>query len=156
MRRLCKTRVLAAALLVTCWSNWSAAQEPTGHADVARVRVTGEPGHYRFIVTLRSPDESCERYANWWEVLRPDGSLVYRRILMHSHPDEQPFTRHGGPVAVEADEIVMVRGHLHPRGYGGAVFRGSVSAGFERWDDVPVDFGANLDTSPPLPKECWH
>lgn len=51
---------------------------------------------------MRSPDRDCGLYADWWEVVGEDGRLLYRRILMHSHPDEQPFTRPGGPVAIAA------------------------------------------------------
>lgn len=134
----------------------AAADEPPERADVVAVRVDGRPGSYRFAVTLRSPDRDCSRYASWWEIVREDGSLVYRRVLMHSHPDEQPFTRGGGPVRVQPDETLIVRAHLHPAGYGGVAFRGSVSAGFARWDDAPDDFAGDLAQSPPLPSECWR
>ncbi len=116
--------------------------------------MRGRPGAYRFRVTLKSPDEGCNRYADWWEVIRTDGSLAFRRILRHSHPTEQPFTRGGGPVAVERDEIVAVRGHMHPSGYGGAVFRGSVAAGFSRWVYIPENHAANLEELPPQPRGC--
>ena len=57
-------------------------------ADVTSVRVSGEPNAYTFAVTVRSPDTGCDRYANWWEVVAEDESLVYRRILrpMLDHP----------------------------------------------------------------------
>ena len=125
-------------------------------ADVVAVKARGQSGAYQFAVTLRSPDESCEQYANWWEVVREDGSLAYRRILRHSHPTEQPFTRPGGPVPVKRDEVVVIRGHLHPAGYGGVAFRGSVAGGFARWEDGPVDFAAGLDEKKPLPSGCLH
>jgi hypothetical protein len=48
-------------------------------ADVTAVRVSGAPGAYTFSVTLSSPDTGCDQYADWWEVITPDGELVYRR-----------------------------------------------------------------------------
>ena len=81
----------------------------TSFANVLSVQVTGNPGAYQFAVEIASPDTGCEQYADWWEVVSQDGQLLYRRILLHSHVDEQPFTRSGGPVEVAADELVYVR-----------------------------------------------
>jgi len=130
------------------------AAEP--RADVVRVQARGPAGAYELAVSVRSPDRDCGLYADWWEVVSEDGRLLYRRILMHSHPDEQPFTRPGGPVPISPDATVVVRAHLVPTGYGGAVMRGSVARGFAPWPDVPPGFAAGLATQPPLPKECWR
>ncbi|MDJ0869913.1 MAG: hypothetical protein QNK03_27725 [Myxococcota bacterium] len=146
----------AFALALAIVGTAHAGRDEPGRADVLAVRASGEPGAYRFVVTVRSPDVDCDRYASWWEVVTPDGALRYRRILMHSHPNEQPFTRAGGPVAVAADEVVVVRAHLHPDGYGGAAFRGSVRDGFARWADAPADFAAGLASAEPQPESCWH
>jgi hypothetical protein len=134
-----------------------ASAAPSGaqpRADVLRVAATGKPGAYQLAVTVKSPDRSCDHYADWWEVVSPDGRLLFRRVLMHSHPDEQPFTRPGGPVAISAEEIVIVRAHFHPTGYGGAALRGSVAQGFAAWSELPADFAQNLAGEAPLPKEC--
>jgi len=80
-------------------------------ASVTNVTVTGSPGAYTFNVTIESSDLGCDQYADWWEVVRNDGSLAYRRILAHSHITEQPFTRSGGPVNVAENEFVTVRVH---------------------------------------------
>jgi len=69
-------------------------------ADVLSVEVTGSPNAYQFSVKIASPDTGCEQYADWWEVLSEDGQLLYRRILLHSHVNEQPFVRSGGPVNI--------------------------------------------------------
>jgi hypothetical protein len=149
MRRAC----------ATLWIVLAAAAPAAGagrFADAVAVAVSGSPGAYQFRVTLESPDQSCSRYASWWEVVRADGSLAYRRILEHSHPDEQPFTRAGGPVPVGPDETVVVRAFLHPDGYGGALLRGSVRSGFAPWLDAPRDFGAALATAAPQPERCLY
>lgn len=100
-----------------------------------------------------SPDTGCDRYADWWEVLDQDGALLYRRVLAHSHPDEQPFTRDGGPVPATAGQILWVRAHLHPDGYGANALKGSVQAGFTAAEPAP-GFAAALATTPPLPSSC--
>ncbi len=122
-------------------------------ADALKVNVTGKAENYTFSVTLESPDTGCDQYANWWEVITPGGDLVYRRILGHSHVNEQPFTRSGGPVHISGDQEVIIRAHMNNTGYGGKALRGSVKAGFK-----PValekDFARNLETEEPQPSGC--
>ena len=122
-------------------------------ADVLSVSTSGTPGAYQFTVTVRSPDTGCQQYADWWEVLSEDGRLLYRRVLLHSHVEEQPFTRSGGPVPIGPDTVVWVRAHLHPSGYGGGAMRGSVRLGF-RSAALAASFGAQLAQQPPLPGGC--
>ena len=121
--------------------------------DVLSVIVNGEQGAYNFSVTISSPDEGCSQYSDWWEVVSQDGELLYRRILLHSHVNEQPFTRSGGPVSIDADTIVLVRAHMHPTGYGGLVMEGSVESGFEQ-GEIGADFASELADTPPLPEGC--
>jgi len=122
-------------------------------ADVRAVSVSGEANAYRFSVEIESPDLGCEQYADWWEVLSVDGALLYRRILAHSHVDEQPFVRSGGPVPIAPDTVVWVRAHMHPGGYGGVAFKGSVAGGFQAADYAP-DFALDAAETPPLPDGC--
>jgi len=128
---------------------------PTGTplADVLSVTVSGEANNYRFAVEIRSPDTGCEQYADWWEVITEDGELIYRRILAHSHVDEQPFTRSGGPVPIGPESVVIVRAHMHPRGYGGTAMKGSVKDGFHPIRLGP-DVAVHLEKEPPLPSGC--
>lgn len=122
-------------------------------ADVIAVEVSGNRGAYEFIVTVMSNDLGCDQYADWWEVLTEDGRLVYRRVLAHSHAGEQPFTRSGGEVRVDAETTVWVRAHMHPHGYGGQAMTGSVRSGFR---SAPPNsaHGAALAKAPPLPSRC--
>lgn len=122
-------------------------------AHVTAVRVRGEPGAYEFEVEIKSPDVGCAQYADWWEVVDTNGKLLYRRILDHSHVDEQPFRRSGGPVPVAADTEVWVRAHMNTTGYGGTAFKGSPAAGFRRAALAP-SFAADLARQPPLPDRC--
>lgn len=122
-------------------------------ADVIAVTATGTPGSYTFSVTVKSPDSGCKQYADWWEVLSPGGRLLYRRVLLHSHTEEQPFTRRGGPVPVQRDEPVIVRAHLNTTGYGGIAFRGSIATGFKETKAV-FDFAAGIEDQEPQPPRC--
>lgn len=131
----------------------SAAEPSAGAAEVIGVSVQGDPGAYDFSVTLRSPDTGCSRYADWWEVLDEDGGLLYRRILAHSHVDEQPFTRSGGPVAAQPGQTVIVRAHMNDSGYGTVVMRGTPDASFET-QEIERSFGAAAEQQPPLPDGC--
>ena len=123
-------------------------------AEVLTASASGEPLAYTFRVTVRSPDTGCDQYADWWEVVTPEGSLVYRRVLGHSHVTEQPFTRTGGPVAIAADDEVIVRAHMNNHlGYGHVAVRGSPATGFAP-TEVSPDFAAELATEEPLPTGC--
>ena len=122
-------------------------------ADVISVAVSGNPGAYQFRVEISSPDEGCGQYADWWEVLSQDGELLYRRILTHSHVNEQPFTRSGGPVVVGVDEVVIVRAHMHPGGFGRQAMKGSAQTGFEEMT-LESGFAAGVDADPPQPEGC--
>jgi hypothetical protein len=123
-------------------------------ADVVTVATSGDAGSYQFSVTLKSPDSGCDRYADWWEVVTAEGELVYRRILAHSHVDEQPFTRSGGPVDVTPEDALFVRAHMSAGGYAGTAQRGTVADGFALALDVAPDFASQLALSPPLPDGC--
>lgn len=122
-------------------------------ADVIDVSFNGSDGRYTFQVEISSPDTGCSQYADWWEVVNEDGELVYRRILLHSHVDEQPFTRGGGPADISDETDVWIRAHMNNSGYGGQVFFGSVSSGFEAIDH-PEDFAMDLENDEPLPDDC--
>ncbi len=129
-------------------------QDPgDGDSDVVAVSANGSENNYTFSVTIMSPDKGCEQYADWWEVISEDGSLLYRRILAHSHVNEQPFKRSGGPVAVSASTTVWVRSHMNNTGYGGDMFKGSVEDGFTK-QTPPENFASSLEDQEPLPSGC--
>jgi uncharacterized protein (TIGR01244 family) len=123
-------------------------------ADVTAVKASDKDGAVHFSVTIKSADTGCKQYADWWEVLTPEGKLLYRRILGHSHKDEQPFERSGGPVPVKPDDTVIVRAHMNPAGYGGKAMRGSSADGFAEAPEVDANFAAALASEAPLPEGC--
>lgn len=127
--------------------------DSTKLADVISVDVSGSEGAYRLSVGISSPDTGCDQYADWWEVVSQEGELIYRRVLLHSHVEEQPFVRSGGPVAIAPDSMVIVRAHMNIDGYGGAAFQGSVESGFKETALKP-DFASDLADELPLPDGC--
>ncbi len=92
-----------------------------GQADVLKVEV--EPvagGRTRFDVTVHHDDEGWKHYANRWEVVAPDGTVLATRVLRHPHVDEQPFTRSLAGVVIPADvRRVTLRAHDLVHGLGG-------------------------------------
>lgn len=126
---------------------------PEGVAQVTEVSVSGAENQYTFQVTIASDDLGCQQYADWWEVIDANGTLLYRRILAHSHVNEQPFTRSGGPVTITQDTEVYVRAHMNTSGYGEAVFKGSVAGGFLA-ESLDATFAEDLEAEAPLPSGC--
>jgi hypothetical protein len=134
------------------------------YAHVVAVSVSGAAGQYTFSVSVESADIDCSQFADWWEVLSEDGMLLYRRILQHSHTDENgtsdqnapgnTFTREGGPVAIAEGQEVVVRAHMNSAGYNGTALRGSVAGGFAAAPDVGPDFAAAVETEEPQPEQC--
>ncbi|MEO1802147.1 MAG: hypothetical protein AAFR62_17305 [Cyanobacteria bacterium J06629_2] len=122
-------------------------------AKVVAVEATGTGSNYTLAVTISSPDTGCDRYADWWEVITPEGELLYRRVLLHSHVDEQPFTRTGGTVAVSPDQPLIVRVHMSDDGYSAIAQQGTVAAGFSEVQ-LPTDFASSLANDEPLPTNC--
>ncbi len=122
-------------------------------AKVVSITVTGEENEYLFSVGVNSPDTGCSQYADWWEVISEDGNLIYRRVLAHSHVNEQPFIRSGGPVTIKKDQKVYVRVHMNTSGYSNAIFAGDVLGGFIE-STLDKTFASQLASMQPLPDGC--
>lgn len=90
--------------------------------DVIGVEVTDNGnGTYRFDVTISSPYDSNDQYADAWRVLGPDGTEYGVRILTHPHANEQPFTRSLDGVEIPADVAeVTIEGRDLVNGWGGS------------------------------------
>lgn len=78
-------------------------------------------GTWTFAVTLSSPYDSAERYADAWRVLGPDGEVYGIRELTHDHAGEQPFTRSQSGIEIPPGvDRVVVEGRDQLSGWGGA------------------------------------
>ena len=93
-----------------------------GEADVVGVKIIKEgTGSYRFDVSVRHGDDGWKHYADKWDVMAPDGSILGTRVLVHPHENEQPFTRSLQGVEIpESVGQVSVRAHDSVHKYGGA------------------------------------
>ncbi len=120
---------------------------------VTAVTCTGGTGNYTLSVTISSPDTGCDQYADWWEVFTRDSTLIYRRILTHSHVDEQPFTRSGGPIDVGPDDFIFVRAHMNNLGYGTQVYSGTLAEDLTL-DTLAQNYASRLESAEPLPVDC--
>jgi hypothetical protein len=99
-----------------------------GNADVLHVRAEERSdGTWTFHVTVAHPDTGWEDYADGWDVVTPDGTVLkpnpdspFTRELLHPHVDEQPFTRSQTGIEIPAGvSVVRVRAHDIVDGYGG-------------------------------------
>jgi len=122
-------------------------------AKITAVSYTGEANNYTFNVTIASPDTGCDQYADWWEVFSEEGVLIARRILGHSHVNEQPFTRSKSGIDVGADDKIFIRAHMNNLGYGTTVFSGTIHNGLNT-SILEKSHANDLETTEPLPTDC--
>ena len=96
--------------------------DPGRFPDVIAVDLTstGADRVFDVAVTISSPYDSPERYADGWRVLDPEGNELGTHTLMHDHANEQPFTRtQRGLLIPEGVTQVTVEGRDQANGYGG-------------------------------------
>lgn len=145
MNRAASTLLLTCALvsLVGCSATptasspgeTAAAESPpaqasgSGHANSAKDRfpdivdasaTQGGDGTWTFEVTVSSPYDSPERYADGWRVTAGD-QVFGEKTLAHDHAAQQPFTRTQTGVEIPDDvSSVTVEGRDLSNGYGGS------------------------------------
>lgn len=129
--------VLALVLVMTaCSSGDDAVQTTSGldrFPDVIGVEVeVDSDGTYRFDVTISSPYDSPDRYADAWRVKNPNGTVYGVRELLHDHAGEQPFTRSLAGVEIpDGVERVVVEGRDLENGWGGKTLEVDLGAARE-------------------------
>ena len=91
-----------------------------GEADIVDVRAQKSDTGWSFDVTVRHDDKGWDHYADKWDIVAPDGTVLGSRVLAHPHEDEQPFTRFLSGVKIpETVQEVTIRAHDSVHGYGG-------------------------------------
>jgi hypothetical protein len=86
--------------------------------DVAAERL--DDGTWTFRVTISSPYDTPERYADGWRVVGPEGTVYGEHRLTHDHANEQPFTRTQRGVTIPDDVTeVTIEARDQRYGYGG-------------------------------------
>lgn len=89
--------------------------------DVIDVKVRARAGNsFDFDVTISSPYDTAQRYADAFRVNSESGQVLGERKLLHDHADEQPFTRDlYGVVVPTSIKRVTVQARDMKYGYGG-------------------------------------
>lgn len=100
-----------------------------GEADVLEVKIERvEDGYLNVSATVQHDDEGWEHYADRWEMLDMNGTLLDTRVLRHPH-SKIPFTRSILRARIpDNTEKIQVRAHDNIHGYGGKVIETAVPA----------------------------
>lgn len=103
-----------ASVLLTTAPGWA------GKADVVEVAARQvDAERWTFAVTVRHDDQDPAHWADWWRVRTVEGTELGRRVLLHSHVGEQPFTRDGEVRIPRGVQRVVVEAHDKVHGLGG-------------------------------------
>ncbi len=87
-------------------------------------------GTWTIEVTVSSPYDSPDQYADAWRVLDQDGNELGIRELAHDHASEQPFTRDlTGLVIPEDVKKISVEGRDSVNGWSGETYLLSLPQG---------------------------
>jgi len=91
-----------------------------GEADVVAAVARCQDRVCQVDATIRHADAGWQHYADHFRVLAPDGQELARRVLLHPHVEEQPFTRSQAGVVVPGGvSRLWVEAHDSVHGYGG-------------------------------------
>ena len=121
-----KVTILASVIVsMFYWTSYSMAQlEKTDvekYPDILSVKVQPRnDNHFDFDVTVSSPYDTQQRYADAFRVMSVEGAVFGERKLWHDHGDEQPFTRDLYGLFIRAGiKNVVIQGRDQKYGYGG-------------------------------------
>jgi hypothetical protein len=140
MRMIVIVGALVASLAVSACAAAPTGSEPTGSAptgsaptssaaagaeqmfpDIVAADAERSGTALRFTVTVSSPYDTPQRYADAFRVRTAAGAVLGVRELAHDHATEQPFTRTLDGVVVPAGTTsVVVEGRDLVHGWGGA------------------------------------
>lgn len=108
--------LIAIMFLAFCGGSIAAA----GEADIVDVKARQSGNNWSFDVTVLHDDKGWDHYADKWDVVALDGTVLGTRVLAHPHENEQPFTRSLSGVEIpENISSVTLRAHDSVHEYGG-------------------------------------
>lgn len=108
------------AIVITSFLGLGAGISFAGEADVTAATARDTGGSWTVAATIKHTDEGWKHYANSFQVLAMDGTVLGTRVLFHPHVNEQPFTRSLGGVKIPAGTAkIRVRAGDLVHGYGG-------------------------------------
>lgn len=142
MTRLIRLIPLAGLILAACAAPTRPATPPSvatpegapaaeqRFPDVLKVElVRKDADRFDVVVTISSPYDTPERYADGWRVLAPDGAVLGAHTLTHDHANEQPFTRTQSDLVIPTGVAqVTVEGRDKTHGFGGKTVTVAVPA----------------------------
>lgn len=115
--------VITASIILVSGIASAQPQEPEAqkYPEVLNVKVQARGDQrFDFDVTVSSPYDSPQRYADAFHVTGADGRTYGERKLLHDHANEQPFTRDLYGVDIPAGvQSVIVQARDLKNGYGG-------------------------------------
>lgn len=120
LKKTCVAAVLCSACLVLS-SVTAESADVQKYPDVVSARVEARSADtFDFDVTISSPYDTPQRYADAFRVMTVQGAVLGERILLHDHAGEQPFTRDLYGVKVPRGiRMVVVQARDRAYGYGG-------------------------------------
>ncbi|MCP5265365.1 MAG: hypothetical protein H6934_04610 [Burkholderiaceae bacterium] len=115
----CAVLAMAAIGLFALGDREAVAQQEFPDVVGAKVRAAGTDT-FDFDVTVSSPYDSPQRYADAFRALGADGTVYGERKLWHDHAGEQPFTRDLYGVRIPPGvRQVLIQARDQRHGYGG-------------------------------------
>ncbi len=107
-------------VLLSAFISFLASADIQKYLDVIDANASKQGDYYRFSVTISSPYDTPQRYADAYRILDENGNELGVRILWHDHANEQPFTRSLNNVVIPEDvETVVIQGRDKQYGWGG-------------------------------------
>ncbi len=95
-----------------------------GEVSVLNATASCSQGSCTISATLSHADSGWDHYADHWRVLVEEDKEIGRRVLLHPHVEEQPFTRSLGGVPIPPGTThVEIEAHDSVHGYGKRRFR---------------------------------
>lgn len=121
MRQPILFTVLVLGACLAIFAARAADPSPQKYPDVVAAKAKARGADtFDFDVTVSSPYDTPQRYADAFRVLGKEGTVLGERILLHDHASEQPFTRDLYGVRIPRDiRTVTVQARDQKSGYGG-------------------------------------